>query len=118
MEEQPGLSDQYRRSSPWPMFIALGFVLSELGILFGGALVPIAVGGVVLLEASVIGILRESDYASTLWAPALGIGALFALAGGALFYWGLRIRAVTVVSAGVIAFLAGIGFWLDETGRL
>lgn len=117
MEEQPGLSDQYRQSSPWPVFIALGFALSELGILFSGVLLPLAVGGVVLLEASVIGILRESKYASTLWAPALGVGALFALAGGALLYWGLRIRAGTVLGAGVIAILAGIGFWLGETGR-
>jgi len=117
MEEQPGLSDQYRRSSPWPMFVALGFVLSELGVLFGGAFIPVAVAGVVLLEASVVGILRESEYASTLWTPALGVGVLFTAAGGALFYWGLRIRAIAVTGAGVIALMAGVVIWARESDR-
>lgn len=114
MEQQPGLSDQYRRSSPWPVFIALGFVLSELGVLFGGAFVPVAVGGVVLLESSVVGILRESGYAETLWAPAFAVGVLFSAAGGVLLYWGLRIRAVAVLAAGAIAVIAALGFVLGE----
>lgn len=114
MEEQPGLSDQYRRSSPWPLFIALGFVLSELGVLFGGALIPVAVGGVVLLEASVVGILRESGYTDSLWAPAFVVGTLFVAAAGALLYWGVQIRALAVGGGGAIAVLAAVGFYLGE----
>lgn len=117
MEEQPGLSDQYRRSSPWPLFVALGFVLSEFGVLFGGPFIPVAVAGVVLLEWSVVGILRESQYATTVFVPAFAVGVLFTAAGTLLFYWGLRIRAIAVTSAGVLALLGAVALWLRETGR-
>lgn len=80
MAEQPGLSDQYTRASPWPVVVVLGLVLSEIGVLF--AYEPIAVGGLVLFGGSVVGILRESQYADSLWAPALVVGVLFGALGG------------------------------------
>jgi hypothetical protein len=117
MEEQPGLSNRYRRSSPWPLVIVLGVVLSELGILYGT--LPVSVGGLVLLGASVVGILRESGYAHSLWAPALLVGALFGLLGIA-FYLGTAAtqRALQVGIGGGILLVAGVTAYLLETGRL
>lgn len=82
MEEQPGLSDQYRTASPWPLLVAAGFALSEIGIFLG--LFPVAVGGVLLLGGSVAGILRESGYVARPWRLLAGLGAAFALAGAAV----------------------------------
>jgi hypothetical protein len=84
MVEEPGLSDQYRMASPWPLFVALGLTLSEVGIFL--ALFPIAVGGILLLGGSVAGILRESGYVSQPWGPLVYLGLALAAVGG-LIVW-------------------------------
>lgn len=117
MDEDPGLSDQYRLSSPWPVFVAIGLTISEIGILFN--VFPLAVGGLMLLGGSVAGIAAESGYAKTPW-RALGVCAvlLFGL-GGALLYaeaqtgaspvqWGERGQAV-LVAATILLLGAGGG---------
>lgn len=82
MEEQTGLSDQYRKASPWPLFIALGLAASEVGVVFD--LIPIAVGGILLFVGSLGGIMSESGYTATPW-PFIGVlGVVFALIGIAL----------------------------------
>lgn len=73
MSEKPGVSDRYRMSSPWPMFVALGFVLSEVGLVLG--VFPIAVGGVLLFGGSIAGILTEAGYVSHLWNTTIKVGA-------------------------------------------
>jgi hypothetical protein len=76
MEEQPGLSDQYRTASPWPVFVALGLALSEIGVFIG--LFPVAVFGLILFGGSVAGILTESGYAERPWPTLLGVGGVLA----------------------------------------
>src|SRR6056297_3336550 len=83
MTDEPGLSDQYRMASPWPLFVALGLTLSEVGIIIG--IFAVAVGGLLLLGGSVAGILKESGYVEALWGSLFGFGALLLVAGGALF---------------------------------
>ncbi len=77
MEEQPGLSDQYRTASPWPVFVALGLALSEIGVFIG--LFPVAVFGLILFGGSIAGILTESGYVERPWPTLLGVGAVLAL---------------------------------------
>ena len=77
MEEQPGLSDQYRTASPWPVFVALGLALSEIGVFIG--LFPVAVFGLILFGGSIAGILTESGYVQRPWPTLLGVGAVLAL---------------------------------------
>lgn len=122
MSEQPNVQTPTRRASPWPLFVALGFALSELGVFIG--LYPVAVGGILLLGASVAGILRESRYASDLWRPLLGLGVAFVLLGGLVVATqispgstdvasllaepnGIVGRGMTISGAGVILLAAG-----------
>ena len=60
MDEDPALSEGYRMASPWPVFVALGIPISELGILFD--LFPVTVGGLLLFCGSVAGMAREAGY--------------------------------------------------------
>lgn len=76
MSEQPGVSDQYRMASPWPVFVALGFAITELGIFLG--VFPISVAGVLLFGGAVAGILTEAEYTSELWRTIALTGVAFA----------------------------------------
>jgi hypothetical protein len=80
-EVEPGLSDQYRKASPWPLFVALGFVVSEVGIVLG--LFPVAVGGLLLFGGTVAGILSEAGYVARPW-RSLGVFGLLLVAFGSL----------------------------------
>lgn len=128
MDDQPGLSDQYRMSSPWPLFVALGFALSELGIFL--ALVPLSVGGLLLFTGSIAGIIREAGYTEQPWGTLGILGLILVVLGGILVATqvstasvdavssllmgiftnrpnGIVVRGVSIVFAGVIAFIGG-----------
>ena len=117
MDDQPGLSDQYGKSSPWPLFVAGGLVLSELGVLFGYG--SVAVGGLLLFAASTVGILRESGFASTLSRSAFVIGALFAAFGGlVLQFTDAQSRGSYILVSGVLVVVAAVVLWLVENEYL
>lgn len=128
MDDQPGLSDQYQMSSPWPLFVVLGFVLSELGIFL--AVIPVAVGGLLLFTGSVAGIIREAGYTDQPWGTIGILGVVLVVLGGLLVATqvstasidalssalmsifsdrpnGIVVRGVSIVFAGVIAVVAG-----------
>lgn len=128
MDDQPGLSDQYRMSSPWPIFVALGLVLSEIGVLFG--IIPLSVGGLLLFAGSIAGILTESGYVTRLWRMLSGLGAALIVVGGLLIGTqlfgpgnnellavlmsgfgeqpnGIVIRGISIIVGGVIAVVLG-----------
>ena len=98
MEEQPGLSDQYRTASPWPVFVALGLALSEVGVFIG--LFPVAVFGLILFGGSVAGILTESGYAERPWPPLLGVGSVLAVPAAALAATYLPLADITLANVG------------------
>ncbi|ADJ15699.1 DUF7541 family protein [Halalkalicoccus jeotgali] len=109
MEEQSGLSDRHRKASPWPLFVALGLALAEVGVFLD--LIAIAVGGLLLLVGSLGGILSESGYAKTPW-PAVGalglvlaivgvvLTAIYPLGGGGALDLGFR--AISIAIAGLM----------------
>ena len=113
MDENPGLSEEYRTVSPWPLFVALGLPIAEVGILFG--LVPLAVGGLLLFCGSIAGILRENGYVSSTWRGLAGLSVLVVAGGLALWYADmttasdLLIRAYAMIGTGVLMLLAGVG---------
>lgn len=116
VEETTAVTDR-PRASPWPVFVAFGLVLSELGVLFGYA--SVAVGGLALFAASVVGILRESGYAASLWGPALGTGAVLVTVGGLLdLVAGVGARATYVAGTGGLVLAVSAALYLYESGRL
>jgi len=106
MDEQPGLSDQYRMASPWPVFVALGLALSEVGVFMG--VFPVAVGGILLFGGSIAGILRESGYVSRPWQTLAQVGVVFLVLGGALVVW--QVDAVSTGLLAVVTQPGGDGF--------
>jgi hypothetical protein len=112
MDEQPGLSDQYRKSSPWPLFVAFGLALFELGILLADTLFPVAVGGMLMLVGSMVGILRESEYIRNPWKALVVFAGISFAIGGALwvpFDGAIQLRGTAILVGGVILLVGGIG---------
>ncbi|WP_435076003.1 DUF7541 family protein [Halococcus sp. AFM35] len=125
MDDQPGLSDQYRRSSPWPLIVVLGLVFSELGLLFN--VFAVAVGGLLLFVGAITGIVLESGYAERPWTLLAGLGVVLCVLGmlvtvtqldsitfGAVAGVigqpnGIVARGVELLIAGVIAVVIGTG---------
>ena len=125
MDDQPGLSDQYRMSSPWPLIVVLGLVFAELGLLFN--VFSVAVGGLLLFVASVAGIVQESGYAERPWNLLAGLGFVLCVLGVGLTVTqldavtveavlavvgepnGIVARGLAVAVAGVVALVAGTG---------
>jgi len=109
MDDQPGLSDQYRMASPWPIFVALGIPIAELGILFD--VFAVAVGGLLLFCGSVTGLLREAGYAKTAWRPLAVFAVLLFVVGGVLAFTDVNLvtRGYAVFTAGALLAAAGIG---------
>lgn len=114
-ESEPGISERYEKTSPWPLVVVLGLVLSEIGILFN--FYPVAVGGLIMFVASVSGIIYEAGYVVSPWRLLSGLGA-------ALIVVGLLIVS-TQVDGGVSAYVSqtaienGIsqrGFTIAATG--
>jgi hypothetical protein len=107
MDENPGLSDQYRMASPWPLFVALGIPIAEIGILFD--LFPLAVGGLILFCGSAAGLVAEAGYAQTAWrAAAASAVACFALGGLLLFLAsGSGASGVDLGTRGIAVLVAG-----------
>lgn len=126
MEEEPGLSDQYRKASPWPVFIALGLGIAEVGVFLD--LIALAVGGLLLLVGSLAGILSESGYIATPWPFVGALGVVLASVGIVLTILfpaddaviNIGFRAISIAIAGVLCMggsLAG-RFVLDDRAVL
>lgn len=98
--------------SPWPIFVALGVTLSEVGVLFG--IRSVTVGGLLLFVGTVAGILRESGYivrperaVGVQGVALVGIG----LALTAVNQAGSTVRGQSITLAGAISLLA-VPLWL------
>jgi hypothetical protein len=113
------------RSSAWPVFVALGLAVGEVGVVL--ALYPVAVAGLVLFVGSIACIVSEAGYAETPWPVLAGLGVVL-LAFGVWVVstqvaatpadWlaaigstdAIVLRGFSIVIAGVVAvFAAGAG---------
>lgn len=116
-------SERYDKTSPWPIVVVLGVVLSELGILFN--VYPVAVAGLVVFVGSVSGIVNEAGYVVSPWRLLVGLGAVLAVLGGGIvsvrFDGGLSAsvfaaaaadgilqRGLTIAATGAVVSVAGI----------
>lgn len=124
MDESAGVSEQFDRTSPWPLLVAVGLALGEFGVFFGGVFVPVGVAGIVLFAGSITGLLVESGYVDRHARAALLVGGVVVAIGGLLAGFSalspefeLYTRALTVGVGGVLAIGAGTVLELVETDR-
>ena len=95
------------RASPWPVLVAVGLAVAELGVLFGAF--PVAVGGVALLGASLAGFAAEGDVASRPRSLLVVAGALGAAGAVVFVATGFRTRgAAVLVGAALLVVLAAV----------
>jgi len=107
----------HTRASPWPVFVALGLVLSEMGVIFGS--VAVSVAGILLFSGSVVGILRESEYADTLSVPTLSLGVIFGSAGLAVYtLTAFTFRGTYLGATGALLVVAAAVLYAVETERI
>lgn len=121
-EPRPEPSAERTKTSPWPLVIVLGLVLSEVGILFN--LYPVSVGGLLLFVGGIAGIVREAGYVTSPWRLVAGLGMAFAalgllvvstqVDGGPTAYLsqvfvddGVSRRGYTVAATGAVLAVAG-----------
>ncbi|WP_255196694.1 DUF7541 family protein [Halorarius litoreus] len=118
------------KASPWPLFVALGLAVGEVGVFMG--LYPVAVAGLLLFVGSVAGIVTEAGYAERPWKLLGGLGGLLVVVGiwvvstqidagtaaawmGALDAPGtIVLRGFSIAAAGVIALVASGAFAVVE----
>jgi hypothetical protein len=122
-ESEPRVSDHQTKTSPWPVVVVLGIVLSEVGILFN--LYPVSVTGLLLFTGSVAGIVDEAGYVATPWRLLAGLGASFVVVGllfvssqvdggvsayvaAAALDNGIVQRGYTIAATGAVAALGGL----------
>lgn len=112
MSDERDASEQFTGTSPWPLFVAFGVALSEVGVVLG--LRPVSVVGLLLFVGSVAGILAESGYVSRpAWAAGVQGVALVAI-GGVLVLQnqtGTTVRGQSIAIAGVLS-LVGVLLWI------
>ena len=112
MSDESDTIPSYTGGSPWPLFVALGLAISEVGIVLG--LRPVSVAGLLLFVGSVTGILTESGYisrptrvAGTQGLALIGIGIALILQNQA----GTTVRGQSIAIAGVLS-LIGTLLWM------
>ncbi|MFC7177348.1 DUF7541 family protein [Halosegnis marinus] len=67
------------KASPWPLFVALGLAVGEVGVFMG--LYPVAVAGLLLFVGSIAGIVQEAGYSERPWKLLAGLGGLLVVVG-------------------------------------
>ena len=109
-----------RKMSPWPLFVAVGLAVAEVGIVMEG-LYPVAVAGLLLFVGSVAGIVSEAGYVDRPWKLLGALGLLLVLAGAGVLYSQVGadllsalasdsvvvVRGYAILGAGVIAVFGG-----------
>ncbi|MFB6081752.1 MAG: cox cluster protein [Halanaeroarchaeum sp.] len=83
---------RYGKMSAWPPFVAIGFAISEVGVVMN--LPSLSVGGILLFGGSLAGILTDAGYVESPW-PSMGlVGGLFSVFGGLI--WASQLQTYTL----------------------
>lgn len=122
MDQRRDTNDRHGGSSPWPIFVAVGLAISEVGIVLPAY--TMAVGGLLLLVGSVAGILTEAGYVQTPWPLLSGLALVLVAAGTGLYVLtgaplspdaavlsqggSVAVRGLAVVLAGVLSLLGAV----------
>jgi membrane-bound ClpP family serine protease len=110
-----------KKMSPWPLFVAVGLAVAEVGIVMEG-LYPVAVAGLLLFVGSVAGVVHEAGYVDRPWKLLGALGALLMVAGVAVLYSQVGVdlfsalasdsvvvvRGYAIFGAGIVAVVGGL----------
>jgi hypothetical protein len=109
MSDESDTNSTYTGASPWPLFVALGLALSEVGVVLG--LRPVSVAGLLLFVGSVAGILTEAGYVSRP-ARAAGVQGVALVGVGITLVLqnqtGTTVRGQSIAIAGVLSLLGAL----------
>jgi hypothetical protein len=120
-----------KKMSPWPLFVAIGLAVAEVGIVMEG-LYPVAVAGLLLFVGSVAGVVHEAGYVDRPWKLLGALGALLMFAGVAVLYSQVGVdllsalasdsvvvvRGYAILGAGIVAVVGGLaGRFVVDAGR-
>jgi len=104
-------------ASPWPVFVALGIPIAEIGILFD--VLPVAVGGLLLFGGSAAGLATEAGYAKTPWRALVGAAIPFAALGLGFLFTSIDLPsrgAAILAAAGILVAIALAGTLFARDG--
>jgi hypothetical protein len=90
-------ASQASKASPWPLFVALGLAVGEVGVFMG--LYPVAVGGLLLFVGSVAGIVQEAGYSERPWKLLAVLGGLLVAIGAWVVTTQTGVDATAVLAA-------------------
>ncbi|WP_435360726.1 DUF7541 family protein [Haloarchaeobius sp. DFWS5] len=97
------------KASVWPMLIAVGLAISEVGVVF--AILPVSVFGLLMFCGSLAGIVSESGYVDEPWLTMAGFGVVLLVAGAGLFLaYGGTIGGDGIISVTAGTFAGGIAY--------
>jgi len=124
------VTDHESSTSLWPMFVAFGLAIAEVGVVLG--VFVLTVVGVLAFTGAVAGILEESGYVDDAWTTLGVLAVLVVVAGTAVFtaYGGvfggsalvgvpnaIAYRGLSMIAAGALALLASVvGYGRSELG--
>lgn len=109
MSDESDTNSTYTGASSWPLFVALGLPLSEVGVVLG--LRPVSVVGLLLFVGSIAGILTEAGYISRPTRAAGVQGVTLVGIGSALVLQnqtGTTVRGQSIAIAGVLSLLSAL----------
>jgi hypothetical protein len=133
MADETELERGFAKTSPWPLFVAGGLAISEVGVVM--ALLPVTVGGLLLFVGSIAGILAETEYVASPWPLLAGFGGLLVVLGGGIYlYTGAPIvfdvvvetlevgrtvayRGLAILIAGIVTVMVAAGGWVAAVSR-
>lgn len=116
-----GLEDRKPSASVWPMFVAFGLAIAEVGVVVG--VFVLTVVGVLMFTGSVAGIVSESGYVENGWRLLAGFAVVVFALGAAVFvaYGGsvggseligvpnaIAYRGLSMIAAGIITLLTAV----------
>jgi membrane-bound ClpP family serine protease len=102
-------STSANKTSPWPVLVAVGFALSEVGVFLG--LRPVSVAGLLLFVGAVAGILTDSGYVTQISISVAIQGLILVILGAVLILeeqTGTTVRGQSVVLAGALSLMGAI----------
>ncbi|KAB7518219.1 DUF7541 family protein [Halosegnis rubeus] len=122
-EERETETSAAAKVSSWPLFVALGLAVGEVGVVM--AIYPLAIGGLVLFAGSIAGILTEAGYTERPWRTLTALSGVFVALGlivvvtqtgtsvGAIESAlastdTIVLRGFSIVGAGIVALAASI----------